>query len=920
MTRIGSTVAVALLLSVTVHAAGAPQQDGTASDIEKLRDDLARPGADGREARETAVERLLAMPDAEAHRVLSQALARQEDPDALRMTILRALGRHLMQTDSMQFGGAPTAVRRQIFNYYLGTLSEWWRDGRPPVPEPLQQQAREALIRVPVRELEASARLLLETDNVDGPALFDCIADLQNLYLGQVLARHVEDDDPKLRAAARGALRTLTFREADFETQAQFAQWFEKNADVRYVDLAERAARQGSERVAGVLKELEAARIARSRDVVRAYADAGPGINWEAIRRETLVSDHVLLEACLEALRDELADRMPLATSSPRQLFCRALLDRWQQTPVTATARRSLLLEVAAYTVRPEEADLAGDIQAGLLAQLARDTVGEQLAALRGLRRFPSVSARSVIVSYARSAVDEGAAAMARIETALATLGSRAAPRWLAPAPADPDKDAWIDLIRAIWQRPDLARLRDQALALALSPATVTADGSEIRVPEVFGMLLEFAQDTTQDSHFRSTCVIWLRSWDFPPGAEKRLKALHALLADPEPELRQQAARSLGKLVKSDPESTIAALRARLPVEPTGGVLDALAQAMVVCGSEPDMPEPAIGAIIGVLANLRKDGAIPAAHEFRVEPLLSALFQIASSDNAANGPWLAACEELLEFKKRQSLRHLLGKRHAAVDMATGVTSNDVSVANRSRRAMQILIRTALLKRPDQPWTGSPDLAAEANAVRIAFGALDDPKVPDSARLDDPQHRLLRLEVALAGAHYREVVDRATALLADTNPNPAPGGAARKPFSAEQKDQIRVLAADGYLGLSDPAAAARMLAGLGTNRPLDSAQLAVFDRVGKALAKSTANGDAATAVHLFDQARKATPVEDPAFRERLMDWATTSVRVHPESRPAVWAEVQQHSAIFEAQDCPGHLRTKFAGLRGDNPGG
>ncbi|MCR9247058.1 MAG: HEAT repeat domain-containing protein [bacterium] len=875
------------------------------NEIDKLRADLRRPGAEGREARETAVERLLAMPDPEAHRVLSRELVNEQDPDALRLTILRALGRHLLATDSMQFGGAETAARRQIFNSYLDAATTWWGKGEAAALVELRRAARTALQRVPVRELEHSARHLLTAGNCDAPALFACIADLQNLYLGRVLAAHVEAPDALVRRAARASLRLLTFRGREFKTLAEYEEWLREHGEMTYTDIAERAARAGARRIGEVQRERDLARLARARDVVLAYADASPGINWRAIGRETLVADDALQGACLVALRDALKERVPAAGEAQRLAFCRALLERWKQVPTANQARRSLLLEVAAYTARPEEAELANAIEAGLLAQLQQSSVREQIAALRGLRRFPSAGARQVIVEYARRAVDEGGPAAGRIAAALATLSARQAPRWLAPGPKAADKAAWIDLIRAIWTRKDLARLRDPALTLALSPAVVGADGAEQRVPEVFELLLQFAGDPQHDSAFRASCILRLRSWNDPGVIPRRHEALAQLLGDPEDEVRQQAARSLGKLAKVRPAETIKALRARLGVEKKSQVLGVFAETMVLCGVQPQMSERAIGAIRHVLAELGKDGAIPAAHQFREEPLLAALFQIAGHDNAANGPWLAACEELVAFGRRDVALHLLNRQHNAVELAGGIQSGDAAVQARARWAMQLLIDAAMLKPADQWWGSTPELKAEANGVWVAFGALADASVPETERRDRAGHRLLLLEVELVGGHYKRVVERATNWLASADQE----GGVR--FTSEQQDAVRLLTAEALLQTGKPAEAAIQLAARDQSRALPPRAIAVVHSIAKALVKT----DARTAQQLFDRARKATAKEDPVFRERLLDWATTTLNLDKANAPTVLAELRQHEALFRTNDCPADLRTRFEALRG-----
>lgn len=890
---------------------GRQQNGGKPRDeIAKLRADLRTPGADGRVTREGAVERLLGMPESRAHVVLSQELQSDDDPDGVRATILRGLERHLLAADAQQFGGAPTEVREQIFGAYLRAVVRWWGDDRPERYRALRRRAREALMLVPVLELERVAGQYLAVEENDAPALFACIADLQNLYLGRVIANQLENDDARIQRAARAALRLLTFRETDFEARQEFMTWLEQNSDTDYTDLAEQAARSSSRRVADVLRQRDDALVMRSRDVVLAYADSNP-VNWSAIRKEVLVADQTIAEACLDALRGVLADRLPPVGTPARHEFCKGLLTRWRNLPANRQHLRALLLEVAAYVTRPDETELATEIQNGLILQLDRKDSQVRLAALRGLRRFPSTETRRVIVAHARRAVDEGAPAVPLIEAALAALSARTPPRWFAPGPDDPDKQEWIDLVRAIWLQPTLANLRDQALTLALAPAAIGENGAEQRVPEVFDLLLKFAQDVRLDSRFRVSCIFGLRTWNYAAGIERRHAALAALLADAEVDVRLQAASSLGKLHKVRPAATVEALRTRLAEETQVPVYEALVEALIACGREPQMPEVAIGAIRTVLADLRQEGALPEAHLFRQQKLLPALFQIAGERGAADGPWLAACDELLAFEERTMARDLLGRIHSAIDLAGNVESADGRVASRARWAMQLIIRTALLKPADVWWGSSEELKSEANEVHIAFGTLNKPKVPASDRLDGPEHRVLFLEVELVGSNYGEVVERAGAWLAERPAN-APNGAAAAPtFRPEQKDRIRLLAADAQLGLSKPAQAAVMLKVIDPKRRLGPRELTVFDRAGRALLET----DPATAVALLDRARQATATDDPAFRQRLLEWASAALTLDPNGKNRILTEVEKHAALFTGEDCPADLRKRFQSLRG-----
>ena len=61
--------------------------------IDRLRAQLSRPGPDGRQQRDIAIERLLTMTEPRAHEVLRARLADDEDPDDVRAAILDALAR-----------------------------------------------------------------------------------------------------------------------------------------------------------------------------------------------------------------------------------------------------------------------------------------------------------------------------------------------------------------------------------------------------------------------------------------------------------------------------------------------------------------------------------------------------------------------------------------------------------------------------------------------------------------------------------------------------------------------------------------------------------------------------------------------------------------------------------------------------------
>ena len=910
----GPRWAVLLLAAmVPLWAEVVPAQDpARLAEIEQLTGQLGQVGGDGKEAREGAIERLLAMPWPVAHRALQQILGRDEDRDGLRPALLAALQRHLFGVPSAQFGGAGTDPRREILTGYLGSLARFWAGASDAaLPRGVDgPAARVVLQRIPARDLEAAARTLLAAaDGLGKQALLRCLADCQQVYLAQLLAEYLEDSEAQVRGVAAAALGLLTFRDQPFTSHAEFADWFAAHRDARYVDLAEAAARDAELRTKRARQEQAQSRIEVAREFVRAHTSRKPGVDWEAIQVRTLVDDPAVLDACLELLQQSLANGLlPDDSVQARQVFCRALLQRLRTAPPDQVHRRALLLEVAAYTSRPEEAELQNEVTPLLFAALDANASEEQVAALRGLRRFPTVDTRGRVVRHALGLLGDPSSGRARLEVALATLSSRTAPRWLAPAASDADKTDWLELIRRICLAAEWLELREAALQLAL-----TLDARDQRVTEVFGMLLDFAKDRNLDGKFRSACLIHLQGWrDQQALADGWVSAMQQLLDDMEPEIRQLAAESLARLSEVvDPRrstwitSSIMALRHHLRSESNPRVLRALVDSLQTCGREPQMPEKAIGALNYVLGEL--GSPVPLEHQFRLEPLLTALATIAGDPRADRGQWLGACNNLEQFGKRQSLRLVL-QNQAAVDLAKDVGSTDPNLATPAYKAMYWLIRTALLKPPRESWTSSEELQREARDVRVAFGVLDG--LDEAQRLDEPKHRLLRLEVELACGKFQEVVQRSVAWLANPTPNPVAGSPPREPWTADQRERLRCLAAEGQLGLGKPDLAAKTLGERDAEHPLDVRAIDLQGRIAKALLPT----DAATAVALLEQVWKSTLPEDAQFRSRLLDWAQARVRTDAAAKAATLAEVDRYAALFGAQDCPPELRDAFQQLR------
>jgi hypothetical protein len=889
-------------------------QDDTQDEIDRLRAMLQRSGPEGRADRASAVAQLLRMPKIEAHRLLHEYLQKKDDPDGLRITILEALHSELLGNPATQFGGASETLRKLIVTGYLGSCAPLWKganDVENVSIATVRIAARQALRRVPVRELDVAARTLMTTvDPEDGVFVLRCLADMQQTLLAQTIADQLESPEQIVRDGAQRSLQLLTYADQMIRTKADFALWFARFGTLRYVDLAERAARNGPRTYSRLRDELERFRVLAAREFVAVNIAQQPGINWPVVQERTLSDGPAVLDACLKELQVVLGQATSVeGAAAGRQAFFRALLDRFAKVPDAAEIeiqrRRALLLEVAAYLVRPQETEFANEIRGLLVKQLALPSIPSQVAALRGIRRFPSPDARSVLVQRARQMLADSGANKEPLQVILDTLAARKEPRWDAPSIGDADKSDWLTMIDECCRTKPELELRRRAQLLA-----TTLDKAEKRVPEAFGVLLSIAKDSQFDAEFRRTCLIYLDSWRKDTEvAEQWLVAMHELMAESKQvSLRRQAAESLVRLPESvDPRravwfaSTLSVLRDRLLVEPDAGVLKALIECLEVIGRAPQMSTDAIDVLASVLAEL--GSPVDSQQAFRLEPLLQALAAIAAEPDALTAEWVAACGPLLSNGSRESLRLVLAS-HDAVNLAKDVAKAENGAGALACKAMRLLIDAAALKPETLPWESSDALKAEARDVRTAFEALDSADVTE--RLDAPQHRLVRLSVDLAAGRYQEVVQRATAWLVTGEGQSA---APDEVFS----DRLRLLAAEAQLELSKPLEALKLLEARSANAAADQVALALSSRIALALVDSELD----RAVSLLERTMRATSTESPTFRARLLDWMRVSIQQSPENRAAVREEGRRHAGLFESSDCPAKLRTEFEQLQGSN---
>jgi|GEM_PF-5826433 len=881
------------------------QEPSEAQDpYDELRSMLRRSGPEGRVERESAVAQLLGTPDANAHRLLQNCLRLSQDPDELRLSILVALQAHLLGSRSSQFGGADAEVRRELVTGYLGACAPFWANASDVVEDdaaPVCAAARRALQRVPVRELDMAASTLMEVLEPAGRAqVLRCLADMQQTLLARTIARQLEAPEAIVRTAAQKALDLLVYPDNTIRTRAEFEVWSEKHGSSSYVDLVQRSARLGPRAYQQLRDQMQRMRVEGAREFVAVHVARRTGVDWAAVAARTTSDGPAVLDACLSALQEALS-RAPSVdgVAAARHAFFRSLLDRFGQVPDSqqpdVQRRRALLLEVSAYLIRPEEAELAGEIRSLLLAELAVASADGQVAALRGLRRFPSEQARQALVQRGRALFADLSINHRQLQVILDTLASVTEPRWMAPGPDAADKIAWVALVDQSCRSAPERDLRDRGLLLAQ-----TLDASKRYVPEAFHVLRELAEDPKLDTKFRSNCLIYLDAWRADADlAEAWLTALQGALSDDEGGMRTQAATSLSRLREVNDDrraewlpATLVALRDRLLVEQDAAVLGALVDCTQELGREAGMADPAIDALEQVVGQLGYP--TPKEQEFRVDPLLRALATLAAGSKTNTKQWLAACESLLRYQKRTAVRQVL-QTQKAIEMAKDVASTDAELAASARSAMCYLIGAAVLQPLDTDWAAEAN-KEEARHVRTAFGALD--QLAAESRLDEPRHRTLRAVVDLASGKHQDVVQRVSEWLNEPDA-----------IEVSYQDQLRLCAAEAQLALNQPVEALALAEARSSEAASEPAALELSSRIARALVES----DAARAAAVFERAMRATATEDPLFRGRLLEWVRCSLRL-PDGRAAALAEADRHEALFMAADCPERLREEFEQLR------
>ncbi|HLQ36855.1 MAG TPA: hypothetical protein VK348_03575 [Planctomycetota bacterium] len=888
-----------------------PQVQGD-GEFERWGAGLLRSGPEAAEARTAAIDNLLGCTEPRAQAMLQERLRAEDDRDGVRSEILSALARHLRNEADKVFGGGDdnAGPRAAAVLGWTPVLCNFWRDeaAADSGPGKLRELARTCITRLPAKELEAAlrARMAATGDAGERLAMLRAAADAQNLFFVPFLADFLAAGDPAVGAGARSALATLTFVAGGFASRADALAWWQRNGNRRYVDLAEAAARQAPAGVARLHEQLEERLRNAFGDLVAAQVAERQAVDWTRVQQLVLADDPPGTSvACLKRLVELLADGVPGPDQPLQRLqFHRALLAELRAAARAEFERRALLLEVAASLLRGSDADAGKEMEQMLLQQLGEGPPLLTAAALRALGRFPSPTTRAAIVRCAHAALSTSdPEARPLLAAALRALGRRGEPPCRAPLPTDADRAAWIDLLKAVFARDDLPQLRRDALALAVLP---DADGE--RVLEAFDLLAAIAGDPAHGSELRTSYLIQLKNFTPKPGpADAFVSLLLRLLGDGEREIRLFAAEALTRLPdlgdaprRAWLQRILETLHVRLRSETDASVLQSLLACLIATASPPGTVDKTITPLLTVIEEIGRP--VPAADQFRTEPLLQALATLAAVPTATPGLWLNAGKHLLYYEKRRSLRLVLESQQA-VRLAKDVKSSDGTLADCARRAMHLLLDTAGLKPQKESWA---ELRDEANEVSSAFLALEEA----GEVIDEPKLWLLRL-AALNGlgqsqaGFYQKAANFAAKLMTDNG---------QLSWAPAEKDSSRLLAAEAELGLGHLDQAGQLLSGCDPPRLAADAALLLQERLGKSLLDGS-DSDVRKALSWLEQVLQKTAADDPRFRARLLLTARARVKADPKQRSQVLSLLDEKAALFDAPECPADVHEQFARLRG-----
>jgi hypothetical protein len=870
------------------------QSGGDEEEIEKLKGELRLPGPEARPQRESAIAALLGMKSLSAHRALQDVLTSGEDPDGLQPAILTQLVPKLRNRRDAVFGDIDKDPVKRVRASYVRPLVLLVGRQEPPPVKAVADRARDALLALASWERVPVFREML-ADPDRGVRLAAAVAagSCQDLSLARVLGDAMADPDADVQNAVQQSLVRLTYCHSGFASKAALDTWFEQLGEKSFVDLAEQTALAAHEAQAAERQRADAAVRELVLEVVQSYVER-VDMRWKDIQRRVFAPQPAeITMAALDRLRTLLASNEKLTGAAPDRLaFLDKLLEMLSAAESAGRVQdQSILLELCAYLVGPTEDQQRAALADRLFAGLTSDHVAVRMAALAGLRRFPSEPNRHRVVQIAREAL--GARRVAELEAALTTLNAK---DWSAPSPEGTSYANWLRLLQDT--------IHDQALPLPVRTQALRTldrrDDRKLRVDEGFDILAEVVRDENQDASLREFALMQLAAGSYVTDAErgeKYVQLLEACLADSVARIRARTAEriheipdSLGKdHLEAWTRRLLEAARPRLLEELDESIQQTLAENMRRTAEQRVAPEFVIGQLCKAADEL---AAAPSALQqpFRRRNLADALRILAAPLERPLSQWLRAGEALLVLGERDALRSVLQRHEEGKNGWNGDAPPDLA-----QRARVLVVRCAMLRSDAKTWNDADNIA-EAHQVLDAVNKL---VLTESL---PPENSITLLRIAIHGdLGQPEAVLKLAASLATTGADADP----------TVRHQVAMRSGEALLALGRPIEARDRLVPLADNGAVAPEVLALLESVGEALLSKR---EFVAAEQVGALLVKRTADGSPRCPARLLLHAEALYQVDPRANAAAVGDMlDQKRAVFARDDTPAQVRQRFEAL-------
>ncbi|MEE9127079.1 MAG: hypothetical protein V3U11_08055, partial [Planctomycetota bacterium] len=579
-------------------------------------------------------------------------------------------------------------------------------------------------------------------------------------------------EQPDLMAAAARALKMLTFQV--FRTKAEFEAWWVQNKHKRYVQIATTAARE-TDRIFTERENKNAQEIRHLYEqIVDFLVTSKMPDRWKQIQGYIFANKPGVMQACLVKLRDRLRSGIELkggAEASDRLSLLAAL--RKELSSELPAAEYALLLEVTSHLITPTELRERA-VQEKLLRQgLGQASVDVGLAALRGLRQFPSQDNRLAVVRLAKRARDDNgdrnSEHLLLVAEAVATLKSAS---WTAPLPTDKDYQEWREVLSRLLMDTRLDGVLRQEVVKALARADKD-NGHPAGVPRELSTL---AGRASEDLSLRHAALVELpQVLTDADSATDYVTFLVSLLEDQQDEVRREAASQLKRLpYEKDRANEKRAgwqqlLLENLTIQQLLGTEtnDRVFQVMVEClvrlpKDNPDHAS-AVGDRLWRAVEVLHDDNKP-SHAFKIPALSQGVVNYATAKERHTIEWVRSCETLIATGDRRSTLAILQAR--TVKLAP---ERDEIKTHYHRMRVRLAL---LLKASDAVGVVWRDKTLRPEALEVIAAlqwlAAQKPPAPEVPELKTADVRLLWVCCLAGTLQHQKLVGLATPWLQDND--------------------------------------------------------------------------------------------------------------------------------------------------------